>query len=177
MAEQSENYKKGTEIRRKLMGDAYADKMAKSVYDDPIMQKFGDYAREAVFGMLWQRPGLDLKTKTLICVISDTAQARWPELAIHLRFARNTGWTEDELSEALMHLCGYIGLPSVREAMLTAKEGFHEMKDEKAERLTPACCAGGTSSRGRWIRRGAPGHASRFAPRCWAPAPRSRRWS
>ncbi len=130
MAE-SENYKRGTEIRRRLMGAAYADKMNKSVYDDPMMQKFGDYAREAVFGMLWSRPGLDMKTRALICVVSDTSQARWPELAIHLRMARNEGWTEDELSEALMHLCGYIGLPAVREAMLIAKEVFHEMKNEK----------------------------------------------
>ncbi len=130
MAE-SELYKKGTEIRRQLMGSATADKMAKSVYDDPIMQKFGGYAREAVLGMLWSRPGLDMKTRALICVISDTAQARWPELAIHLRMARNMGWTEDELSEALMHLCGYIGLSSAREALLTAKEVFHEMRNEK----------------------------------------------
>jgi 4-carboxymuconolactone decarboxylase len=130
MAE-SELYKKGTAIRSKLMGAKYAENMNKSVYDDPIMKKFGDYAREAVFGMLWDRPGLDLKTKALICVISDTAQARWPELAIHLRMARNQGWSEDELAEALMHLCGYIGLPSVREALLTAKEVFHEMRKEK----------------------------------------------
>src|SRR5882724_1836996 len=120
MAE-SENYKKGTEIRSKLMGAKYAEQMNKSVY----------YAREAVFGMLWSRPGLDMKTRALICVISDTSQARWPELAIHLRMARNQGWTEDELSEALMHLCGYIGLPSVREALLTAKEVFEEMHKEK----------------------------------------------
>ena len=125
------NYKKGTAIRSKLMGAKYAEKMNKSVYDDPIMQKFGQYTREAVFGMLWTRPGLNLKTKALICVISDTAQARWPELAIHLRMARNQGWTEDELAEALMHLCGYIGLPSVREALLVAKEVFHEMRKEK----------------------------------------------
>ncbi len=129
MAE-SDNYKKGTEIRSRLMGAAYADKMNKTVYDDPMMKKFGDYAREAVFGMLWSRPGLDLKTRALICVISDTAQARWPELAIHLRMARNQGWTEDELSEALLHLGGYIGLPSVREALLTAKEVFEEMRKE-----------------------------------------------
>lgn len=127
---ESENYRRGSEIRTTLMGEKYADRMAKSVYDDPMMKKFGDYAREAVFGMLWSRPGLDLKTKTLICVISDTAQARWPELAIHLRMARGQGWTEDELSEALMHLCGYIGLPSVREALLTAKEVFEELRKE-----------------------------------------------
>ena len=130
MAE-SENYKKGTEIRRKLMGEKYADAMNKSVYADPMMQKFGDYAREAVFGMLWTRPGLDMKIRALITVISDTSQSRWPELAIHIRMARNQGWTEDELAEALMHLCGYIGLPAVREALLVAKEVFHEMRNEK----------------------------------------------
>ena len=130
MAE-SENYKKGTEIRRKLMGDAYADKMATTVYDDPLMKKFGDYARESVFGMLWSRPGLDLKTRALICVISDTAQARWPELAIHLRMARRQGWTEDELGEALLHMSGYVGLPAVREGMLVAKEVFAELRHEK----------------------------------------------
>ena len=90
----SANYEKGTEIRGKLMGPAFAAKMNADVYGDPMMQKFGDYAREAVFGMLWSRPGLDLKTRALICVISDTAQARWPELAIHLRMARLQGWTE-----------------------------------------------------------------------------------
>ncbi|QQS14451.1 MAG: carboxymuconolactone decarboxylase family protein [Rhodospirillales bacterium] len=129
MAE-SENYKKGTEIRSELMGPAFAAKMNADVYADPLMRKFGDYAREAVFGMLWSRPGLDLKTRTLICVISDTSQARWPELAIHLRMARRQGWTEDELGEALLHLSGYIGLPSVREAMLVAKDVFAELRAE-----------------------------------------------
>jgi 4-carboxymuconolactone decarboxylase len=124
-------YKKGSEVRRKLMGKAYADKMDKSVYDDPIMKKFGVYSREAAFGMLWTRPGLDLKTRALICVVSDTAQARWPELAIHLRMARNLGWTEDELSEALLHLAGYVGLPSVREGLIVAKELFEEMRHER----------------------------------------------
>ncbi|MCA3348886.1 MAG: carboxymuconolactone decarboxylase family protein, partial [Roseomonas sp.] len=96
----------------------------------PIMDKFGDYAREAVFGMLWSRPGLDLKTRALICVISDTATHAWPELAIHLRMARRMGWTEDELAEALMHLSGYIGLPSVREALILAKDVFTDMRAE-----------------------------------------------
>jgi 4-carboxymuconolactone decarboxylase len=84
-----------------------------------------------VFGLLWTRPGLDLKTRALICVISDTATARWPELAIHLRMARRQGWTEDELAEALLHLSGYIGAPSVREAMLVAKDVFAEIRQEE----------------------------------------------
>ncbi|MBM3588335.1 MAG: 4-carboxymuconolactone decarboxylase [Alphaproteobacteria bacterium] len=112
------------------MGQATIKNMNKGVYDDPIMEKFGDYAREGVFAMLWSRPGFDLKTRALICVISDTAIHAWPELAIHLRMAGRMGWTEDELTEALMHLCGYIGLSAVREAMIIAKHVFAEMHAE-----------------------------------------------
>lgn len=129
MAE-SELSKKGAEIRRQLLGDAAVERMAKTVYDDPIMQKFGEYTREAIFGLLWARPGLDLKTRALVCVVSDTATARWPELALHLRMARRQGWSEDELVEVLLHLSGYVGVPSVREALITAKEVFAELRQE-----------------------------------------------
>ena len=122
---------KGRAIRRKLMGEAYADKLDKAVYaGDPIMEKFAEVTQEAVFGTLWDRPGLDLKTRTLICVISDTATGRTPELKLHLRFARNHGWTEDELAEAIIHLQGYVGAPLVREALITAREVFAEMRAE-----------------------------------------------
>lgn len=127
----SERRKAGRAMRRKLMGDAYADKLDSSVYKDPIMEKFAEVTQETIFGTLWTRPGLDLKTRSLICVISDAAQGRDPELKLHLRFALNQGWTEDELAEALLHLAGYVGAPLVREAMLTAVEVFKEIRAEK----------------------------------------------
>ena len=120
----------GRAMRRKLMGEAYAKKLDGSVYTDPIMEKFAEVTQETIFGTLWTRPGLDLKTRALICVISDAATGREPELKLHLRFARNHGWTEDELSEALLHLTGYVGAPLVRGAMLTAVEVFKEIRAE-----------------------------------------------
>jgi 4-carboxymuconolactone decarboxylase len=120
----------GRAMRRKLMGEAYAKMLDGSVYTDPIMEKFAEVTQETIFGTLWTRPGLDLKTRTLICVISDAATGRDPELKLHLRFALNQGWTEDELSEALLHLAGYVGAPLVREAMLTAVEVFKEIRAE-----------------------------------------------
>ncbi len=130
MAE-SETYRRGRELRRQLMGDAFVERANQTVYADPIMKKFIDVATETVFGTLWTRPGLDLKTRTLVCVVSDAATARTPELAIHLRMARRQGWTEDELIEVLLHLSGYVGVPLIREAMLTAKEVFAEMRAER----------------------------------------------
>ncbi len=126
-------YKKGSALRQELMGQSMAEKMATTVYNDPLMEGFADWTREAVFGLLWTRPGLDLKTRALITVITDTATAAWPELRIHLRMARNQGWTEAELGEALLHTAGYIGAPSVREALLVACEVFEEMRAEAAE--------------------------------------------
>ena len=120
----------GRAMRRKLMGEAYANKLDSAVYRDPIMEKFAEVTQETIFGTLWTRPGLDLKTRALICVISDAATGRDPELNLHLRFARNQGWTEDELAEALLHLAGYVGAPLVREAMLTAVEVFKELRAE-----------------------------------------------
>lgn len=125
----SELWRKGDAVRRELIGETGLEGM-KTVYDDPIMDAFGDYAREAVFAQLWARPGLDTRTRTLICVVSDTATHAWPELAIHLRMARRAGWTEQELAEALLHLSGYIGLPAVREATITAKTVFAQMRGE-----------------------------------------------
>jgi len=101
-------HKKGSALRQELMGQSMAEKMATTVYNDPLMEGFADWTREAVFGLLWTRPGL------------------------HLRMARNQGWTEAELGEALLHTAGYIGAPSVREALLVAREVFEEMRAEAA---------------------------------------------
>ncbi|VTU45344.1 4-carboxymuconolactone decarboxylase (plasmid) [Variovorax sp. SRS16] len=117
-------------MRRKLAGDAYIDKLDKEVYTDPIMEKFAELTQEVIFGQLWTRPGLDLKTRALATLVSDASTGRTTELKVHLRFARNHGWTEDELVETLLHLLGYIGAPLVREAVIAATETFAEMRSE-----------------------------------------------
>ena len=121
---------KGADIRRELMGDAYARSLESTIYTDEGMRQFRDLAQEIAFGNVWSRPGLDLKTRTLICVVSDTATGRAPELAIHLRMALRQGWTEEELTETLLHLTVYVGLPLVREALLTARDVFAAIRRE-----------------------------------------------
>jgi 4-carboxymuconolactone decarboxylase len=115
-----------------LRGEEDFARNAADYAKDPVMKKFIDVATETVFGGLWARPGLDFKTRTLICVVSDAATGRYPELDIHLRFALKEGWTEDELTEVLLHLSGYVGVPIIREAMLVASEVFAKVKAERA---------------------------------------------
>lgn len=128
---ESELYRRGAALRRQLLGDEFVERSDKTTYADPTMRKFIDVATETVFGALWARPGLDLKTRTLVCVVSDAATGRDPELAIHLRMALRQGWTEEELTETLLHLSGYVGVPIIREAMLVAKQVFAELRAER----------------------------------------------
>src|SRR5215467_15705085 len=131
MAE-NELYKRGVAIRRRLRGEEDFARNQGEYAKDPVMKQFIDLATETVFGALWGRPGLDTKTRTLICVVSDAATGRHPELDIHLRFALKEGWTEEELTEALLHLSGYVGVPIIREAMLVASKVFADVRAERS---------------------------------------------
>ena len=121
---------RGTAMRTKLMGETYARKLNDTLYSDPIMVKFRELATDIAFGAVWTRDGLDIRTRAMICVVSDTATGRYPELAVHLRMARNHGWSEEELTEAILHLSVYVGLPFVREALIVASETFAELRKE-----------------------------------------------
>ncbi|MCH9673664.1 MAG: carboxymuconolactone decarboxylase family protein [Gammaproteobacteria bacterium] len=127
---QSELHKKGLEMRAELFGEKLTNEINSSTYQDPVMQKFRDVVAETIFGALWTRPGLDLKTRTLICVITDAATGRDPELELHVRMALRQGWTEDELTEVLLHMSGYVGVPLIREALLIASKVYAEVRAE-----------------------------------------------
>jgi 4-carboxymuconolactone decarboxylase len=131
-------------MRQQLLGKDFAAKLDKKVYTDPMMDKFAEVARQIAFGTVWTRPGLDLKTRTMITLVSDATNGRHDELELHVRMARNQGWTEDEITEALLHLAAYVGLPLCREAMLCAKGVFEEMRKEAkpARRATAKRAAG-----------------------------------
>jgi 4-carboxymuconolactone decarboxylase len=128
----SETHRKGAAVRTQLLGEDWVQRQGRTTYADPVMRTFIDVTTEAVFGTLWTRPGLDLKLRTLICVVSDAATGHEAELAIHLRMALRQGWTENELTEALLHLLGYVGAPSVRDAMLVASRVFAEIRTATA---------------------------------------------
>jgi 4-carboxymuconolactone decarboxylase len=122
---------RGRAMRRQLLGEDATDKLDSDLYtDDPIMEKFAELTQEVIFGVLWSRPGLDLRTRSLVTVVSDASTGQTEALRLHLRFARRYGWTEDELVETILHLMGYVGVPLARQALIVAKETFAEMRAE-----------------------------------------------
>jgi 4-carboxymuconolactone decarboxylase len=126
----SDLYRQGAAMRRKLLGDKRMAELDAN-YLDPAMQKFMELSTEVIFGGIWCRPGLDTKTRIMICVISDTATGRIGVLPEHIRMAMNEGWTEDEITEALLQLVGYVGAPFVRDAMNVAVPVFAQARSAR----------------------------------------------
>ena len=74
------------------------------------------------WGGVWQREGLDLKTRSLITVAMLTALGKQHELKGHVRGALNNGATVAEIQEVLLHATIYCGVPAAVEAFRTAAE-------------------------------------------------------
>jgi 4-carboxymuconolactone decarboxylase len=120
---------KGMEVRRALLGEESFKTSNSGVYSHPVMQDFIEVTATSVFGALWARPGLDLKTRALVVMVSDVATGQMGELPIHMVFALRQGWTPTEIVEVLLQLMGYVGAPKIRESMVIAVriiEGYKE---------------------------------------------------
>jgi alkylhydroperoxidase/carboxymuconolactone decarboxylase family protein YurZ len=85
---------------------------------------FYRYVAESAFGMLWSRPGLALRDRSLVTVAQLAALGKTDELKAHLAGARNLGISQEELVEVLMQTAIYAGVPAANEALKAAAAVF-----------------------------------------------------
>ena len=85
---------------------------------------FYRYVAASAFGMIWDRPGLALRDRSLATVAQLAALGRADELRAHLRGALNLGISQEELTEVLMQTAIYAGVPVANEALKAAAEVF-----------------------------------------------------
>ena len=85
---------------------------------------FYRYVAESAFGMLWSRPGLAVRDRSLATCAQLAALGKTEELRAHLRGALNVGLTQEELVEVLMQTAVYAGVPAANEALKVAAEVF-----------------------------------------------------
>ncbi len=105
----------GAEIRRRVLGAEYVERNAQS--GGPLVAPFCQAGIEHIWGGLWNRPGLELRYRSLVVVATLAATGHHHELQTHLRGALNLGWTVEELREALLQIGGYAGFPTAVEAL------------------------------------------------------------
>jgi 4-carboxymuconolactone decarboxylase len=110
----------GLATRRKVLGDAYVD--AALGRSTPFTAPLQELVTKHAWGNTWQRPGLDLRTRSIVTVAMLVGLGKMHELKIHVRGALNNGVTPEELQEIFLHASVYCGFPAALDAFRTAAE-------------------------------------------------------
>jgi 4-carboxymuconolactone decarboxylase len=113
-------FDKGLAMRKKVMGEEFVAKAFANATE--FTQPMQQYITQNAWGDVWQREGLDLKTRSLITVAMLTALGKQHELKGHVRGALNNGATVQEIQEVLLHASIYCGVPTAVEAFRSAAE-------------------------------------------------------
>lgn len=101
------------------------EKVIRSLAD--ICPDLGKYIIEYPFGDIYQREGLDLKTRELVTVAALTALGHCqPQLNVHINGALNVGCTPQEIVEVILQMSVYAGFPAALNGMFVAKTVFSE---------------------------------------------------
>jgi 4-carboxymuconolactone decarboxylase len=105
---------RGMEVRRSVLGDEHVD--AAIARTTPLDAPFQDYITGAAWADVWGRPGLEPATRSLVTIALLAALGHEGELEMHLRASERTGASAEEISEVLLHVALYAGVPAANRA-------------------------------------------------------------
>ncbi len=120
-----EDFDRGMATRRKVMGEAHIARRAAG--GDRYTEEQQRLVTEFAWGMVWSRPNLPLKTRSLITLAMITALDKPDELVGHVKAALNNGNTPDEIMEVFHHASVYCGIPAANGAMRVAVRVLKEL--------------------------------------------------
>ena len=121
-----ELYEAGMATRRAVLGDAYVDGSTRVASTEPLAVAMQQFVAQYCWGDIWNRPGLDRRTRSFLNLAMLTALNRSHELKLHVRGALNNGLTRDEIGEAFLQAAIYCGVPAALESFRVAREVFQE---------------------------------------------------
>ena len=120
-----ELFDKGLKVRREVLGAEYVDKSIASA--DDFNRPMQELVTEYCWGEIWNRPGLDRKTRSIINLSMLTALNRPHEIKLHVLGAINNGLTKAEISEVFLQAAIYCGVPAAIDSFRNAREVFKEI--------------------------------------------------
>jgi 4-carboxymuconolactone decarboxylase len=115
-----ERYDQGMRVRREVLGDEHVDRAIART--DDVTRDFQDYITRNAWGDIWSRPGLPRRDRSLITLALLAALQHEGELAMHIRAALRNGVTPEEISEVLLQVGLYAGVPVANRALAIAQD-------------------------------------------------------
>ncbi|GIR53201.1 MAG: hypothetical protein CM15mP62_06720 [Rhodospirillaceae bacterium] len=97
----------GRKILADVLGADYLEARDKGTnsFNGPLRE----FSETAAFGMVWSRPGLEKKFRSMLCLAMLTALNRPHELSLHLQSAINNGCTVEEIRKLYCTRCHIAG--------------------------------------------------------------------
>lgn len=117
-------FEKGMALRRKVLGNKHIANREAS--PDPFTKQQNELVTEIAWGMIWSRPGLSLKVRSLVTLGMLTALNRPDEIRGHILGALNNGATKEEIIEVFVHSAGYCGFPASNGSVRLCVDVFKE---------------------------------------------------
>ncbi|PPK96015.1 3-oxoadipate enol-lactonase/4-carboxymuconolactone decarboxylase [Kineococcus xinjiangensis] len=116
----AERHAAGMRTRREVLGDAHVD--AAVAGTTAFTAGFQDFITRYAWGDLWQRPGLDRRSRSMVTLAVLTTLGQEHELGMHVRAALRNGLTAAEIGEVLQHCAVYAGVPAANRAFALAQQ-------------------------------------------------------
>jgi 4-carboxymuconolactone decarboxylase len=110
--------------RRAILGDEHVDRAQATTSD--FTRAFQELITRYAWGTVWNRPGLDDRTRRLLVLAVTAALGRWEEFRLHLRAGLAAALEPCDIEEVLLQTAIYAGIPA-------ANTGFHIAAEEMAK--------------------------------------------
>ncbi|RYB03911.1 4-carboxymuconolactone decarboxylase [Lichenibacterium ramalinae] len=123
-------YEEGLAVRRAVLGEAHVARASANVTAfDADFQRF---ITEGAWGSVWSRPGFTPRERSIVTLALLAALGHHEEVALHVRATANTGATPEDMSEAMLHVAVYAGVPAANSAIKVVKQTLAAMAAETA---------------------------------------------
>ncbi|EGX56459.1 3-oxoadipate enol-lactone hydrolase/4-carboxymuconolactone decarboxylase [Streptomyces zinciresistens K42] len=117
-------YDAGIKVRREVLGDAHVDRALAQA--DEFSGDFQEFITRYAWGEIWDRPGLDRRSRSCVTLTALVAGGHLDELAFHTRAALRNGLTPQEIKEVLLQAAVYCGVPAANSAFRVAQQVIRE---------------------------------------------------
>jgi 4-carboxymuconolactone decarboxylase len=129
----SKLFEEGLSLRKEVLGNEYVEKSINGA--DEFSFPMQEYATEVVWGMIWSRPGLSRKMRSLINIALLAAMNRPHEFKLHIKSASTNNVTKEEIKEVLLHIACYAGVAAGIDSFRLAREALAEKESAANSRV------------------------------------------
>ena len=120
----AERARRGMTVRREVLGNEHVDRAVAAT--TPFTEPFQDFITRNAWGDIWSRPGLSRAERSIVTLAVLAALHHDNELAMHVKAALRNGLQPEQISEVLLQVAVYAGVPAANRAFAVAQRALTE---------------------------------------------------